>query len=167
MVLKSSVSVDIKIPDIVFGMPEVRRILREIEDVEKRQLESKIRVNATNDKLDCSRSLELLISQNKLDVNNAQDLSRLQDFLQDLEKTAPIVNVSFAGDPSAAFLVKIVDWFRRNADPRTMVKWGLQPEITAGCIIRTHNKVFDLSLRNNFAQKRSILSDLLEVKNER
>jgi hypothetical protein len=34
---------------------------------------------------------------------------------------------------------------------------GLQPNLGAGSILRTTNKLFDLSLRQDFARKRDIL----------
>jgi F0F1-type ATP synthase delta subunit len=65
--------------------------------------------------------------------------------------------MSFAADPSASFSAKIVGWLRANIHPLSLLEIGLQPTIAAGCIVRTTNKVFDLSLRNRFSEHTELL----------
>ncbi len=48
-------------------------------------------------------------------------------------------------------------WLRQNIHPYVMVTVGVQPTIAAGCIVRSTNKYFDFSLRENFAGNRDIL----------
>ena len=49
-------------------------------------------------------------------------------------------------------------WFRAEAHPYVLLKVGLQPNIAAGCVIRTSNKYFDLSFRNQFSRSKDKLS---------
>jgi hypothetical protein len=70
--------------------------------------------------------------------------------------------MSFATDPSSAFTAKIVTWLRASIAPNVLLEVGLQPTIAAGCIVRTTNKIFDLSLRQHFADAESVLLEALE-----
>ena len=71
------------------------------------------------------------------------------------------MHISFAADPSASFTEKIVAWFRENIHPNILVQIGLQPNIAAGCVVRTANKIFDFSLRENFNQSQQSLIDAI------
>jgi hypothetical protein len=59
-------------------------------------------------------------------------------------------------------MAKLVGWFRANVHPHVLVQVGLQPNIAAGCVVRTTNKVFDLSLRNHFAQNQQVLIESMK-----
>jgi F0F1-type ATP synthase delta subunit len=50
-----------------------------------------------------------------------------------------------------------VTWLRANIHPQALVQVGLQPNIAAGCVVRTANKQFDLSLRQSFAKHKDLL----------
>ncbi|HSX07583.1 MAG TPA: hypothetical protein VLG11_01695 [Candidatus Saccharimonadales bacterium] len=108
-----------------------------------------------------SRLLEELTAANNCNLLQDGDRERLKAFLESLAE-APVVHISFAADPSAAFTEKLVRWLRMNIDPHLLVQVGLQPNIAAGCIVRTANKVFDFSLRENFMQKRDLLIKAIE-----
>ena len=54
-------------------------------------------------------------------------------------------------------------WLRREIHPLVLMTVGLQPNIGAGCIVRTTNKYFDFSLRQDFANKRDLLQAALEM----
>jgi F0F1-type ATP synthase delta subunit len=93
-----------------------------------------------------SRLLDELMVSNKLNLQDVTIRQRLIAFLTDVAEHAPVVHLSFATDPSSAFLNKIVQWLRQNIHTSILVQVGLQPSIGAGCILRTTNKYFDLSL---------------------
>jgi F0F1-type ATP synthase delta subunit len=68
-------------------------------------------------------------------------------FLTLLLQKAPVMHMSFASEPSGAFMNKLIVWLRANMHPQMFVSVGLQPSIAAGCIVRTANRQFDFSLR--------------------
>jgi F0F1-type ATP synthase delta subunit len=104
-----------------------------------------------------SRLLDELAQENKLNLLDKSTRDHLQEFLADVAANAPVVHVSFAADPSSAFLQKIVQWFRDNVHGGTLVRVGLQPTIGAGCTVQTTNKFFDLSLRRHLQRNRQQL----------
>jgi F0F1-type ATP synthase delta subunit len=69
--------------------------------------------------------------------------------------------MSFASEASPKALDKIVAWLRSNIHPQTLLQVGLQPTIAAGCIVRTTNRVFDLSLRTHLREQEPYLTQLI------
>jgi len=102
-----------------------------------------------------------LATVNNLNLLKQTDRKDLIQFLSDLKGSAPVVHMSFAADPSSAFMSKIINWFRNNVHPQVLVQIGLQPSIGAGCMLRTRNKSFDFSLRKRFLDNRQLLLDKL------
>ncbi|HSW99905.1 MAG TPA: F0F1 ATP synthase subunit delta [Patescibacteria group bacterium] len=151
------------LPVLVFGMVEVRRLRRELEALEEFMRQAKLREAGKQAALPrLSRLLDALAEENHLNLLHPTDRKQLQDFLQHMEQEAPIVHISFAADPSSAFTSKLVTWLRANIDPMILLDVGLQPIIAAGCVVRTNNKIFDLSLRERFSDARGLLLESLE-----
>ncbi len=144
------------LPPTIVGVIDVNRLGRELEAFEDYMEQAKARKSAKATPPRTSRLLDELAEANQLNLLQDADRERLQAFLGAL-KDAPSVHISFAADPSALFTQKIVAWFRENVHPNIMVQVGLQPNIAAGCVVRTQNKVFDFSLRENFTQNQQSL----------
>lgn len=148
----------LELPILVFGPLEVRRLQRELELLEEYVHQAAIREKGTQPPLPkTSRLLDALASNNNLNLLVAEDRERLKHFLIEVDRSAPIIHVSFAADPSSAFTAKIVAWLRTSIHPYALLQLGLQPSIAAGCIVRTRNKAFDFSLRNRFYEQRDLL----------
>lgn len=146
------------LPVLVFGVPEVHRVGRELEALEAYFLEREIRKAIEDAPVPkVSRSLEALAAENNCDLVKKDHRALLAAFLKGVIAEAPRVHISFASDPSSAFEAKIVEWFRKKISPIILVQIGLQPSIAAGCVLRTSNKMFDFSLRHRFESQRSLL----------
>ncbi len=101
--------------------------------------------------------LDELLQNNKINALVEVDRKRLLNFLMTVRAKAPIIHMSFSADPSPAFTQKLITWLRENVHPLVLLQVGLQPNIGAGCIVRTTNKYFDLSLRQHFANQQELL----------
>ena len=110
-----------------------------------------------------SRLLEELAKLNKLDLLHKADHDRAIEGLKYLVADAPVLHISFSSEPSSAFLAKLMLWLRDNIDPMVLVNVGLQPAIAAGCVVRTTNKQFDLSLGQSFKKHRNLLAEELRA----
>ncbi|HEX7368435.1 MAG TPA: hypothetical protein VF261_02155 [Candidatus Saccharimonadales bacterium] len=154
------------LPNLVVGPGDVSRLHRELEALDEYLRQASLR--GGEDKADevrlpkLSRSLDELAGLNKLDLLDEGQRDQAKQFLQALLKHAPVVHVSFAADPSSAFMDKIITWFRQNVHPRLLVRVGLQPTIAAGCVLRTPNHYYDFSLRQHFVHQKSLLLQKLE-----
>jgi F0F1-type ATP synthase delta subunit len=155
----------LKLPMLIFGIVEVRRLYRELEALEEYMRQSELRDAGKGQGAlpRVSRLLDALASDNGMQLLQSSDRKQLSDFLKAIEQKAPNLHISFAIDPSSAFTAKIVTWLRANIHPYALMEIGLQPTIAAGCIVRTTNKVFDFSLRNSFADASGLLVKALEA----
>ena len=155
---------ELKVPVLVFGVVEVRRLRRELETLDEFIRQSAIRDPGKQAALPrVSRILDALASDNERNLLQAEDRQELKMFLIYLENTAPRMHISFASDPSSAFIAKLVTWLRGHIHPKILLTIGLQPTIAAGCIVRTDSKVFDLSLRQSLAGQRVKLMEALNM----
>lgn len=157
-------AVSFRLPTQVFGVIEVRRLSRELEALDEYMRQAGLReAGSTQDTLPrVSRLLDATAIDNRLNLLQSDDRKKLADFLQQTMTIAPVVHMSFASDPSASFLEKIVSWLRGNIHPLVLVRLGLQPSIAAGCVLRTANQSFDFSLRHRFTEERELLLYSLE-----
>ncbi|HKU18718.1 MAG TPA: hypothetical protein VJP80_05590 [Candidatus Saccharimonadales bacterium] len=162
--VRNEASAAFVLPILVFGAVEVRRLRRELEALEDFMEQASLRQPGTQPALPrLSRLCEGLAQDNRLNLLQADHRRALASFLEQLEVQAPRLHVSFAADPSSAFTAKLVGWLRANVHPFALLEVGLQPTIAAGCVVRTTNKVFDLSLRERFADSQKLLLDALEA----
>ncbi|MET0779875.1 MAG: hypothetical protein ABWY71_03500 [Candidatus Saccharimonadales bacterium] len=163
MAHEQAVESKLRLPALVFGRVEVRRLKRELETLNEFVSQAEIREPGKQPPIPrVSRLLEALATDNGLQLLQPPHRAQLKQFLAVVEKDAPNIHISFAIDPSSAFTSKMVNWMRANIHPFALLEVGLQPTIAAGCIIRTNNKVFDFSLRNHFADAKGLLMKALE-----
>lgn len=155
---------ELKLPVLVFGVAEVRRLKRELEALEDFVRASEIREPGKQAALPrVSRLLDALATDNSRNLLQEEDRKEMYQFLAGIESKAPTIHVSFASDPSSSFVAKLVTWLRGNIDPSILLQIGLQPTIAAGCVVRTPNKQFDLSLRQNLTEQRGKLIEALDA----
>lgn len=157
MAPKAKTSAPLALPTLIFGIVEVRRLRLELESLDEFLRGMAIRRETKFEMPRVSRMLEALARENNKDLLKGADRKVLGEFLQEIDRSAPVIHMSFAADPSASFSAKIVGWLRANIHPLALLEVGLQPTIAAGCIVRTTNKVFDLSLRSRFSEQTELL----------
>lgn len=146
------------LPLTVVGRTDVSRLLREIAVVDDFLSQSALRQGGSKVSMPrTSHLLEELFGANKLNALQESDRLKLQEFLETVKQTAPVITISFSVDPPAHFIGKLMQWLRREIHPRILLQTGLQPNIGAGCVVRTTNKYFDFSLREQFTKKRDLL----------
>lgn len=152
------------LPPLVVGHADIMRLKRELESLYEYLHQAALRhtPEAELKMPKTSRVLDELIKANKLDLLKREDYELTMAQLDIIEQKAPRIHVSFSSDPSSAFIVKIVEWLRANIHPGVLVQVGLQPTLAAGCVVRTTNKQFDLSLKKHFEKARPMLVQKLQ-----
>lgn len=147
-----------QLPELVISPADVSRLLRELEAIDDTLLNHKLLKNAGEAKmLKTSRLLDQTVELNKLNLLHQTDRRQLRVFLAAVREHAPVLHMSFSADPSPTFLGKLMAWLRREIHAQVLLTIGLQPTIGAGCILRSTNRYFDFSLRQDFAKKRDLL----------
>lgn len=146
------------LPISVVGRVDVGRLLREVEATDGFLAQAAIREPGTPMKLPkTSRLLDETIQSNKLNMLVEDDRNRLLHFLMEVYAHAPVLHMSFSADPTPAFTQKLTSWLRAQVHPMVLLQIGLQPNIGAGCTVRTTNKYFDFSLRNRLHERRDMM----------
>jgi hypothetical protein len=161
---KSSVTEDriLSLPILVTTPADVGRLARELEVIDNALLQLGLRAPTTEIKMPrTSRLMDQLVQINSLNLLLSDDRALTQRYLVAIRAKAPVLHMSFSSDPAPAFIEKLVVWLRREIHPELLLTIGLQPTIGAGCVVRTNNKYFDFSLRQDFAKKRQLLFDAL------
>lgn len=148
------------LPLAVVGPADVNRLQLELEALED-YLRQQAQTGQEPKLPKMSRMLESLAEHNAADLLEQADRDRLEVFLKAIEQHAPTIHISFAAEPSAAFTQKVLVWLRGNISSYILLQIGLQPTIAAGCVVRTNNKIFDMSLRQYLTDSRHLLVDAL------
>lgn len=149
----------LKLPVLAVGPSEVGRLERELESLDDYLRQANLRSHGQPiaGLPKTSRMLGAFIEENGLNLLLPAERARAVAFMRKIQDDAPVVTMSFAVDPSAAFVGKLVGWLRQNVHPELLLRVGLQPNIAAGCTLRTASRSYDFSLRAHFAQQRGLL----------
>jgi F0F1-type ATP synthase delta subunit len=152
------------LPTTVTGKRDMARLIREMAALEDYLHQAGLRSSTENavKMPKTSRLLDEIVTANGLNLLDGESRKKLLNSLKLIQQKAPLVHMSFSVDPSAAFMQKIVTWWRENIDPFVLVEIGLQPNIAAGCLVRTSNRQYDFSLRRRLQAKKADLAKYLE-----
>jgi F0F1-type ATP synthase delta subunit len=153
---------ELSIPSSIVSKVDIARILRELNALNDFFISAKNRPSGTPvqpPKL--SRQLDMVAKDNKFNLLNLADRQNLAAQLDNVIGKAPLLHISFASEPSPKALERILLWFRQNVHHQALLQVGLQPTIAAGCVVRTSNKVFDLSMREFLKNQEPYLVQLI------
>lgn len=151
------------LPLSVVSHSDVSRTLRELDKIDDYFHQASVRGSRDQALPSMSRTLDNLAAVNNLNLLHGDARSTLKEFLSRLKAKAPVVHISFPSEPSPSFLARILEWFRREAHPHVVLHVGLQPELAAGCLVRTTNKMMDFSFRKRFESSKQKLMAALEA----
>jgi F0F1-type ATP synthase delta subunit len=153
----------LKLPAIVISQSDISRLLRELNGLDDFFVGANARVAGTKMQLPkISRQMDQLARDNHINLLDDKVRQNLSAALKVIEDKAPKMHISFAVEASPKALEKILVWLRQNVDPQVLLQVGLQPSIAAGCMLRTTNKIFDMSLRSNLKKQTPYLTQLIQ-----
>jgi hypothetical protein len=148
----------IVLPERLVSSVDLSRTIRELEALDESLRQAELRKPGEPTKLSRSSvTLEEMAKLNNIALTDGVQRQQMLAVLKAFYQNAPRIHMSFAAEPSANFVRKILVWMRSNLSPIIVLEIGLQPTLAAGCMIRTTNKMFDMSLRHRFADNRYIL----------
>lgn len=152
-----------KLSEKVVGTTDLRRILRELQEVDDFLYQANLRPPGTpTSPPKTTKLLADLFEENHSQILDKTSRDNILAILKRLDEKAPVMHISFAVDANPAFTEKIVAWARKNIHAYVMINVGLQPSVIVGCNLRTTNKVFDMSLRKHFDNSKYILNEKIE-----
>ena len=158
-------TVGLHLPVGIVTSGDLVRLTRELEALEATLQQARMQTNAPIAKLPrATRNIEEFASTNRLNLLLPDDRQRMGAYLAHTMKTAPVIHISFAAEASRKFTTEIIMWFRQNVREDVLLNIGLEPNIAAGCVVRTTNKQFDFSMRAHFARQEGLLLERLRGK---
>lgn len=151
-----------KLPLSVVSQGDVGRLLRELNGLNDFFVAAAARQAGTALELPkATRALDELAKTNQFSLLKETDRSKLVGQLTAVRDQAPNLHISFAVDPPPKVVEKILTWLRDNLDPHILLQIGLQPNIGAGCVLRTANHEIDMSLRQQLISSKAYLIQLI------
>jgi hypothetical protein len=158
----SQPEVFIPLPDNLITPTDLAKVIKEIDSIDSFMVEAKDRAPGKPVTLPkTSKPLEDVAKLNNISLLDKEDRRKLKQELTGLLDNPLKVRISFASNPSGTFKHQVVSWLRREVHPAVFVEVGLQPSMIAGCVLKTKNKVFDMSLRGRLNLNTSSLSETL------
>ena len=107
--------------------------------------------------INASVNLDAILKANGINLFDPKERTNLTSWLEHLRKSAPVINISFSTEASPEIIQKVTQWFRTEIDSYCLLVVGIAPYIGVGSLVRTNNKVFDLSLRNRLSAHHELL----------
>jgi len=154
--------VELKLPLGVMSKVDVARIMRELNALDDFFTAAKVRETGAPVKPPhLTRSLNQLAHDNGFNLLDDGQRKELQVKLNMIIGKAPLLHISFATEPTPRALERIIIWLRDNIHPQALLQVGLQPTIAAGCVLRTPNLLFDMSVRNYLKREEPYLMELI------
>jgi F0F1-type ATP synthase delta subunit len=153
------------LPPSIVSVADLKRLKRELEAINEQLLQATIRqetVEINTSKI--SQALADLTDLNSSNLLLKDQRAILNTNLDQLIKHASVLHISFASMPSEEFLDELIVKIRQSFGPYTLIDIGLAPAIGAGCLVRTTNRYFDLSLKQALmAKKDNLIKYLADV----
>lgn len=151
------------LPARLIGKPHVARIIRELEAVDTYMASQAIRNPQTAPIVPgISRVLRELVEANDILLDDQKQRQQLIRTLKSIKDTAPVAHVTFAVEPDITVLTDLARWMRANTHEWSLLSVGVQPNIIGGCVIRTPDKIYDLSFKKFFAGKQADLQQVIK-----
>jgi len=88
-----------------------------------------------------------------------ESLEALHDALRDLK--LPQVHIMLAALPNRAQREALVTWFRTNVSPSLLLSFVADRNLGGGLVVRTPNRVFDYTWKQQLISGRGKLADIL------
>jgi F0F1-type ATP synthase delta subunit len=152
----------LKLPKSLVNNGDVMKIMRELNALNDFFISAQNRQPGTSLQMPkTTKTLEQLAIDNKVNLFDETMRTQLYGEMQKLSKQAPKFHISFATEPSPKALEPILLWLRENIHPQILLSVGYQPSIVAGCVLRTSNKIFDMSMSQHLKKQAPLLTRLL------
>jgi hypothetical protein len=152
----------LKLPNSLVNRGDVFRMMRELNSINDFFAGAKARpAGVAQTPPRTTRLMDQFCAANAANLLEAGHRKALMEALESLVQQAPNLHISFAAEPLPREVEPILVWMRENLHPHTLLQVGIQPSIAAGCVLRTPNRMFDMSLRIHLQKQAHLLTQLV------
>jgi F0F1-type ATP synthase delta subunit len=147
-----------KLPLSVSQPVDLNRLIHELTQLNEDINQKTIRNPNIKQDINISAKMTDVLKANNIDITAKEHRDSLLNVFNRLNERDRVINISFASEASPEFIAKITEWFRNEIDPYCFIVVGINPTIGVGCIARTTNRVFDMSLKGGLSGTRKLLT---------
>lgn len=140
------------------GQTDINRLLRELETLGEALVGSQ--TGAQPPKI--TNLLNQTANANGYKLEDSFHRQHIAEQLTKIHDHAPLLHISFAAEPPPKVIQTVLAWLRGNIHRYALLQIGLQPAIAAGCVLRTPNKIFDMSLGASLEKQKPFLLELIQ-----
>lgn len=90
-----------------------------------------------------SQAAEFLLAQAR--ATTAREIAGLAKELGSIRRQAPVAHLTFPASPPQSTVERLVEWFRQNVRPDTLLTVSVDRTLLGGMILRTKDSYFDFS----------------------
>lgn len=159
-------NVGLSLPLSVVTRVDLSRLVSEVEQVDGQLTTIAARAKtgmASPSVPSVSQPLMDFLSLNGLSLNDPLARSESIRQLRLLKDRAPVVHMTFATTADQSSLQELTRWVRVSVHPQAVITIGLQPALVAGVLVRTTNRMYDMSLRGALQGRSGQLAKALGV----
>lgn len=127
-----------KLPPTIYTKSQLRQLQTELNQLSSLRTAKNIVLSA---------NLQDLATHNGLKDLNTALVKKLLTFVESTLQKAPEISLSLASLPNVEERGELVSWLRGKFNAQLMLHIIIQPELLAGCMLRTDSNVYDWSLR--------------------
>lgn len=128
-----------KLPDMIIRKKDAQRVCDELRELRKQPNLDQALENVSDE----ARSVASINQK----IIKDSDIATLVSELEKTIKNAPVFEVILPTIPHDSFLEDIGKWFRQEIHPYSLLKISVRRSIGGGIVLRSKNRLFDLSFR--------------------
>jgi len=136
----------LRLPARLVTRRDVLRAARELERLRDQLISSKVSGQEVHYER-VSESLQSLLDANGVSQLTEQNINDIKQRLEEMVDHLPVLRFSFAGEPDAKFLKRLVIWVRDEIHPAALLTYSIQPHLAGGFILTTDRRRYDMSWR--------------------
>jgi hypothetical protein len=110
-----------------------------------------------------SPDLAALLNANQIGSN---DVNAIEAITKDVEATllaAPTVHILLAASPNRVIKRQLVEWFRTEINPQTLLTFAARSDLGGGAIIQAGSHLYDMSFRRGIIDNKKRLTEIAGV----
>lgn len=154
------------LPAVIYSPDQIEAYILELGNYiswhRSKRIQKQVKVDAASTEPSLSQELSILIEQNCPEVN-VENLEAVQLELKRILDHAPRVTLTLAAIPGGVTKKAIVEWLRREVSPDILVRFEANRQILGGVMLRTKNRIYDLSFRKQITGNKNRLVELIHV----
>lgn len=142
-----------KLPDVIIRKKDAQRVCDELRELRTQPNIAQALENVSDEARAAARINQKILED-----------SGIATLVSELEKTienAPVFEVILPTIPHDSFLNDIGKWFRQEIHPYSLVKVSVRRSIGGGVVLRSKNRLFDLSFRPHILDAKDKLPEVV------